>query len=111
MDVSLVHPLSINTLPQAATTAGAGAVARDQQKLRAYARVEPNGYGFVPFSMESYGRLSLPALKLLHELGDEAAGPGGVTRTFFYRGSTVRDLCWTHSGEFLLLFCIRWHAG
>jgi hypothetical protein len=39
--------------------------------------VEPNGYPFVPFSVESYGRLGQPAMKLLHSLGDEAAGPVG----------------------------------
>jgi hypothetical protein len=38
-DVSVVRPLSINTLPQAATPAGAAASARgpNQQKRRAYA--------------------------------------------------------------------------
>jgi hypothetical protein len=35
---------------------------------------------FVPFSIESYGRIGQPAMKVLHALGDEAAGPGGVTR-------------------------------
>jgi hypothetical protein len=40
--------------------------------------VEPNSFPFVPFSMESYGRLGQPPIKLLHELGDEAAGPGRV---------------------------------
>jgi hypothetical protein len=29
--------------------------------------------------VESYGRIGQPAMKLLHALGDEAAGPGGVT--------------------------------
>jgi hypothetical protein len=49
--------------------------------------VEPNGYPFVPFSVESYGRISHPAMKLLHALGDEAAGPGGVTRASFVAGA------------------------
>jgi hypothetical protein len=54
-DVSIIHPLSTNTLPAAAATAGAGAAAerRDQQKRTAYLHVELNGYTFVPFSMES----------------------------------------------------------
>jgi hypothetical protein len=79
-EASVVQPLSINTLSLAATTEGAAAPAQDQQKQRASARVEPNGDGFAPCSMESYGSLGLPAMKLLHELGDEAAGPGGVSR-------------------------------
>jgi hypothetical protein len=74
-DISMIHPLSINTLSAAAATAGRAASRRDQQTRAAYARVEPNGYPFVPFSVESYGRLGQPAMKLLHALGDE--GPVG----------------------------------
>jgi hypothetical protein len=90
-DVSVIHPLSQNALPRAAATAGAAAALRDRQKRTAYARVEPNGYGFIPFSVETYGRLGQPAMKLLHLLGDEAAGPGGVTRASFVAG-TLREL-------------------
>jgi hypothetical protein len=39
--------------------------------MTVYARVEPNGYGSVPFSVETYGRLGHPAMKLLHDLGEE----------------------------------------
>jgi hypothetical protein len=53
--------------------------------------VEPNGYPFVPYSVESYGRLGQPGMKLLHALGDEAAGPGGVQRAFFVAGA-LREL-------------------
>jgi hypothetical protein len=59
----------------------------------AYARVEPHGYGFVPFSVETYGRLGQPAMKLLHSLRDEAASPGGVTRSSFVNGA-LRELSW-----------------
>jgi hypothetical protein len=76
-DISITHPLAISIL--AATTAGAAAARREQQKRATYSRVQPNGYPFVPFSVESYGRIGQPAMKLLHALEDEAAGPGGVT--------------------------------
>jgi hypothetical protein len=56
---------------RAADMAGAAATFHDHQKKTAYARVEPNGYGFVPFSVETYGQLGQPAMKLLHQLGDE----------------------------------------
>jgi hypothetical protein len=62
-DVSIIHSTSLNTLSRAAAaTAGAATSHRDRQKQTAYARVEPNGYSFVPFSVESYGRLGQPAL-------------------------------------------------
>jgi hypothetical protein len=90
-DISVIHPLSLNTISRAATTAGAAASHRDQQKRTAYARVEPHGYGFVPFSVEAYERLGQKAMKLLHSLGDEAAGPGGVTWASFVNGA-LREL-------------------
>jgi hypothetical protein len=86
-DLSITHPLAINTLAAAATTAGAAAACREQQKRATYSRVEPNGYPFVPFSVESYGRVGQPAMKLLNALGEEAAGPGGVTQASFVAGA------------------------
>jgi hypothetical protein len=56
-DISVIHPLSVNIISRAATTAGAAASHRDQLKRTTYARVEPHGYGFLPFSVETYGPL------------------------------------------------------
>jgi hypothetical protein len=82
--VSVIHPLCITTLPvTAATEADAR---RDQQKRAAYARIEPNVYPFVPFSIESFVRLGPPAMKPLHELGYEASGPLGDERASFVAG-------------------------
>jgi hypothetical protein len=92
-DVSIIHPTSLNTLSRAAATAGAAASHQDRQKQTAYARVEPNGHSFVPFSVESYGRLVQPAITLLHSLGDEAAGPGGVSRASYVAGA-LRSSAW-----------------
>jgi hypothetical protein len=77
--ISITHPLAINTLAAAATTTGAAAARRGQQKRATFSRVEPNGYPFVPFYVESYGRIGQPAMKLLHAMGDEAASLGEVT--------------------------------
>jgi hypothetical protein len=87
VNISITHPLAINTLAEAATMAGAAAARRDQQKRAMYSRVQPDGYPFVPFSVESYGRIGQPAMKLLLALGDEAAGLGGVTRASFVAGA------------------------
>jgi hypothetical protein len=53
--------------------------------------VVPHGYGFVTFSVETYGRLGQAAMKLLHLLGDEAAGPGGVSQASVVHGA-LREL-------------------
>jgi hypothetical protein len=51
-----------------------------------------HGYSFVPFYVEeTYGRLGQLAMTLLHMPGDEAAGPGGVTRASFVQGD-LREL-------------------
>jgi hypothetical protein len=64
---------------------------RDRQKRTAYARVELNGSSFVPFSVESYGRLGQPAMKLLHLIVDEAAASCGVSQASFMAGA-LREL-------------------
>jgi hypothetical protein len=56
-----------------------------------FVRVATSGYEFVPISVEPYGRLSQPAMKLLHTLGKEAAGPRGVSRALFVEGA-LREL-------------------
>jgi hypothetical protein len=56
-DVSVIHPLSINSLSAAAAWPGAAVARRDHQKRTAYAGVEPNAYAFIPFSVELYGRI------------------------------------------------------
>jgi hypothetical protein len=106
-DISVIHPLSLNVVSLAGTTAGAAASHRDQLKRTAYARVEPYGYAFVPFSVETYSRLGQLAMKLLHLLGDEAAGPGGVTRASFVNGA-LREL-WVCVGE--IFFAYRASVG
>jgi hypothetical protein len=88
----------MNTLSRAATTAGAAASHRDQQKRTAYARVEPHGYGFVPFSVETCGCLGQPAMKLLRLLGVEAADPGDVTRASFVNVA-LQELMWVFVGR------------
>jgi hypothetical protein len=55
-------------------------------------RVEPSGCLFVPFSIESYRLLGVPAMKLLHDLGDAAASLGtNLTRARLVAGA-LREL-------------------
>jgi hypothetical protein len=64
--------------------------------------VEPNGYAFVPFSVESYGRIGQLAMKLMHLLGDQAAGPGGITRASFVAGTLCELSVGLCRGHFLM---------
>jgi hypothetical protein len=81
----------MNIISKAANTSGAVASLRDQKKRTAYARAEPHGYGFVPLSAEICSCHDQPAMKLLHLLGDKAAGPVGVIRASFVNGA-LREL-------------------
>jgi hypothetical protein len=76
----------LQILSHSADTDGATASFRDQHKKAAYARVEPSGYGFIPLTVESFGRLDQPAMKLLHQFCDKAAGDGGASRASFVSG-------------------------
>ena len=91
VDVSVTHPAGAANRAAAANSDGAAAARRDAEKRRAYNRLEPNGYPFVPFSVETYGRLGKPAIALLGRLGVEAAGVGGVSKSAFVR-SAIREL-------------------
>jgi hypothetical protein len=53
ISITVIHPLSMNIISRAATTAGAAASHRDLQKRKAHAREELHGYSFVPFSVET----------------------------------------------------------
>ena len=76
VDVSVTQPAGAANRAAAANSDGAAAARRDAEKRRAYNRLQPNGYPFVPFSVETYGRLGKPAIALLGRLGVEAAGVG-----------------------------------
>jgi hypothetical protein len=87
---------------------------RDHQKETAYAGVELSSYAFGPFSVEPYERIGQPAMKVLHQVGDEAAGQGGVTRASFLAGTLREPSVGLHAHgniiwpwRFLYLFNIR----
>jgi hypothetical protein len=51
--------------------------------------------------METYGRLGQPAMKLLHDLGEEAAGPGSVSWSSFVAGALRELIVGLCRGNFL----------
>jgi hypothetical protein len=88
-DISVIHPFVAASLRAAALTDGAVAARRDTTKKAAYNALEPNGYNFLPFSVESYGRLGKPALAILSPFGEEACSSGTVSKGAF----VARALC------------------
>jgi Reverse transcriptase (RNA-dependent DNA polymerase) len=91
-DVSVIHPAAATYAPAASRRAGAAAAVRDAQKRALYAADgAQQAYGFVPLSVESYGRLGKPAMALLGSLATIASAGEGVTKTAFM-ASAVREL-------------------
>jgi hypothetical protein len=76
VDVSITHPSGVANRAAAATTDGTAAARRDREKRRTYGQLEPNGYPFIPFSVETYGRLGKPAISFLGQLGLKAKEAG-----------------------------------
>jgi hypothetical protein len=97
--VSATHPAGAANRGAAAVNNGAAAVnngaaaaRRDGEKCRAFNRLEPDGYLFTSFSVETYGRLGKPAIALLGRLGAEAAvaeGSGAVSNSAFAQSALL----------------------
>jgi len=83
VDISCVHPGGVTKRGIASKQAGAAAAARDKRKRKDHANDGTPGYTFVPFSVETYGRLGVEADKLLKDLATEAASTGVWEREAF----------------------------
>jgi hypothetical protein len=83
-DVSVVHP---------AATPGAAATQRDAEKQAQYRQDEWGAYPFTPLSVESFGRLGTPMMRLLSDIGNLAVslGDGLFTKEQFVSG-VLREL-------------------
>ena len=79
VDVSVIHVLAASYLAAASAREGAAAAERDRQKRAAYAGRGDSGVKFIPFTVESLGRMGKPALGLLTSLGRRAADASGGT--------------------------------
>ena len=83
VDTSCVHPGGVTKRGIASKRAGAAAESRDKRKRKDHAKDGTPGYTFVPFSIETYGRLGVEADKLLKDLATEAASTGVWEREAF----------------------------
>ena len=84
VDVTVVHPLGVKALPSASHTNGATAKAAEQDKVEKWrAFADGAQYEFVPFALESYGRLGARAAAYIRELGDIASASGRISKSRF----------------------------
>jgi hypothetical protein len=93
VDASITHPSGVaNRAAAAATTDGAVAAQRDREKRRTYGQLEPHGYPFIPFSVETYSRLGKPAISFLGQLGLEAKEAGRKVSKSGFVAAAIREL-------------------
>jgi hypothetical protein len=83
IDISIKHSTSATMSGKASRTAGAAADARDKAEISGHARNSTPGYSPVPFSIETYGRLTKESDKLLKKLADGAASAGACDRNSY----------------------------
>lgn len=83
VDVSVTHPAMHSVRIKASKTPGAAAEERDKAKKRYHEKNGTPGYSFVPFSVESYGRLGKDAENLLKDMAERAASTGDCDRNGF----------------------------
>jgi hypothetical protein len=92
VDVSVTHPSGVTNRAAAETTDGAAAARRDREKGWTYGQLEPNGYPFIPFPVEPYGRLGKPAISFLGQLGLQAKEAGRKVRKSGFVAAAIREL-------------------
>ena len=83
VDISVIHPAGQSIREQACKNGGAAAKYRERQKRRDHEKNGTPGYQFIPFSVESYGRLGEDADRLLKDMAERAASTGSCDRNGF----------------------------
>jgi hypothetical protein len=75
VDIVVTHPASYSMRSRASREPGAAAKVAEAKKRSTHG-VGAVGHTFVPFAIESYGRLGLDAMQLLKDWADSASGGG-----------------------------------
>jgi hypothetical protein len=81
VDITVTHPASYSMRSRASKEPGAAARVAEENKRRVHG-ANTSGHTFVPFAIESYGRLGRAAVQLLNDWADAVAGD-----VFFDRAS------------------------
>ena len=92
VDVVVTHPANRSAVGSACSRTGAAAKAVEDGKKREYRKYANAGqYSFVPFVVESFGRLGASAQRFLKMLGEVASSQGMVSQSAFVR-SAYREI-------------------
>jgi hypothetical protein len=92
-DVFVIHPGASTYCAVASKTDGGTAARRDAAKTSLYRGYGAGCYHFVPLTVETFGRLGKPLMKLITDVSDQAIqhGNGTFTREKFATG-VLREL-------------------
>lgn len=95
VDVVVTHPSQVKYVNQACTRAGHAAAREEVRKVAQFQEIgaDAGQYDFVPFAVESYGRLGASAQSFLKELGEVAAARGSISKAAFVRSAYREVSC------------------
>ena len=95
VDVKVVHPCQQKYVQGASATAGHAATKAEREKVTEFRRIGEDAaqYDFVPFAVETYGRLGASAQSFLKQLGEVAAAGGGISKARFVRSAYREVSC------------------
>ena len=94
VDVVVVHPSRQDILGRSCQEEGFAARSAANRKVRNFSGFGDAGqYEFVPFAVESYGRLGAASQSFLKTLGDVAAGRGNISKSAFVRSAYKEVSC------------------
>ena len=109
IDVTVVHPCGQEALCKAWHTYGATAKWAEKLKRDKWQGfVDKPQYEFVPFALESYGRLGPSATAFLSRLGDIAAASGRVSKSRFMMNAYRLLSCTLQRGNSAMYSKAQW---
>ena len=99
VDAVVWHTARQDCLTAGSLRAGVAAQRAGEGKVRRFREFGDAGqYEFVPFALESYGRLGAPAQNFLKRLGDVAAGRGNISNSAFVKSAYKEVSCTLQRG-------------
>lgn len=100
VDVVIGHPGCSSYVKSASATTGALARRIERQKVLDFNKFSDAGsYTFMPFGLESYGRLGAGAVEFIKKMGDIASAGGRVSKTAFIQSAYRAVSCALQKGN------------